>query len=236
MIRDAVENCAHAVLANTKPNVASAGIIAVKITAVLDVIHSRSVQISAAAHQHRHGLGDRLQRFAAGFARGQLRIRRKLGNLRQEVRRNFSFKSVIEQLCSNRIFLAPRIVSFFPAIVLREQLFFVVGEVGIYILRDEVMFLRQPERLACGIDKFCASFAMRFVRACDFRDAFADERVRDDELWFPVVAPLRHLKGVEELLHVMSVDFLHIKPVCFKAFAGVFALGLLRRGIERDGV
>ena len=77
---------------------------------------------------------------------------------------------------------------------------------------------------------------MRLVCACDFWDAFADERVGDDELRSSVVAPLRNLERVEELLHVVSVDFLHIKPVSFKALAGVFALGLLRRGIERDGV
>ncbi len=77
---------------------------------------------------------------------------------------------------------------------------------------------------------------MRFVRSCYFRDAFADERVRDDELRFSVVAPFRHVERVEELLHVIALDFLDIEAVCFHPFVGVFALRFLRRGIQRDRI
>src|SRR5213593_1840178 len=52
---------------------------------------------------------------------------------------------------SARTFLAPRVVSFFPAVVIGEQLFFVLGEVVIHVLRNEVMFVWQAERLARGI-------------------------------------------------------------------------------------
>ncbi len=44
------------------------------------------------------------------------------------------------------------------------------------------MLLRQAERLARGIDELRAAFAVRLRRAGDFRDAFADQRPRDDEL------------------------------------------------------
>ena len=141
MIRDAVQDRAHAVFTNPEADVSPTGIIPVKIAAVLDVIHRRSVQIGAAAHQQRHRLRDRLQRFAAGLPRSQLRILRKLRNLRQEIGRDFSFNSVIEQLCFIRIFLAPRIVSFFPAIVVGEELFFVLSKIIVYVLRHEIMFL-----------------------------------------------------------------------------------------------
>src|SRR6266481_6762869 len=79
MIRDAVEDGTHAVLANAETDVSSAEIIAIKIAAVLDVIHGRTVQIGTAADQQRHRLCDWLQHFAAGFTRGQLRI---LGKVR----------------------------------------------------------------------------------------------------------------------------------------------------------
>src|SRR5262245_62361047 len=49
VIRDSVEDGAHAVLAYPETNVAPAEIVAIKIAPVLDVIHCRSVQISAAA-------------------------------------------------------------------------------------------------------------------------------------------------------------------------------------------
>ena len=43
VIRDAVENCAHSMFANAESDVASAGIIAIKITSAIDVVHCRSV-------------------------------------------------------------------------------------------------------------------------------------------------------------------------------------------------
>ena len=67
--------------ANTEANVASAWILAREIAAILDVIHGRSVQIGAAAHQQRHRLRDWLQYLAASFSSGQFRVRRKLGDL-----------------------------------------------------------------------------------------------------------------------------------------------------------
>ena len=51
VIRDAIENCAHPMFANTESDVASARVIAIKIATVVDVIHRRAVQIGAAAHQ-----------------------------------------------------------------------------------------------------------------------------------------------------------------------------------------
>src|ERR1043166_97657 len=54
VIRNAVEDGAHAVLAYPKTNIAPCEIVAIKIATVLDVIHCRSVQIGAAADQQRH--------------------------------------------------------------------------------------------------------------------------------------------------------------------------------------
>ena len=54
MVRDAVEDRAHPVFANAETDVAPAGIITIEIAAVLDVIHSRTVQIGTAADQQRH--------------------------------------------------------------------------------------------------------------------------------------------------------------------------------------
>ena len=134
VIRDAIENRAHAVLANAEPDVAAAGIVAIKIAAVLDVIHCRSMQVGAAAHEQRHRLRNRLQYFAASFARGQFRILRKLRNLCKESDGNFSLEPVIEQLRFVRTFLAPLVVSSFPAVIIGKQLLFVLGKVAIHIL------------------------------------------------------------------------------------------------------
>src|SRR5438093_12088333 len=98
------------------------------------------------------------------------------------------------------------------------------------------MFRWQAERLAQSITIFRARYSMRFVRPFDFRDALADERMRDDELRFPVIALLCDVQCVENLLHVVAIDLLNIKSVCFKTFAGVFALCLFGRSIERDGI
>ena len=77
---------------------------------------------------------------------------------------------------------------------------------------------------------------MRFERPCHFRNTFSYQRVCDDELRFSVVASLRHVEGVEKLLHVMAIDFLNIEAVCLHSFAGILALRFFRRGIERDGI
>src|SRR5206468_11061524 len=98
------------------------------------------------------------------------------------------------------------------------------------------MFVWQADRLASRINIFCGSLPMGFVCPCYFSDPLADERVRDDELRFSVVASLRHVQRVEKLLHVMAIDFMNIEAVCLHSFAGVLALRLFGRGIERDGI
>jgi FPC/CPF motif-containing protein YcgG len=75
------------------------------------------------------------------------------------------------------------------------------------------MLVRQAERLAGGIDEFRARFAVRLVCARDFGNAFSDQRMRDDELRFAVVAAFRDVERVEKLSHVLAFDFLDIKAV-----------------------
>src|SRR5712692_7855120 len=51
VIRNTVENRAHAVLANAEANVAALWIVARKVLAILDVVQCRSVQVGAATHE-----------------------------------------------------------------------------------------------------------------------------------------------------------------------------------------
>src|SRR5438093_7050090 len=71
MIRNAVQDRAHAVLANSEANIATTWTIAGEIATILDVIQGRSMQIGAAADEQRHGLYDPLQRFTPRFTRSQ---------------------------------------------------------------------------------------------------------------------------------------------------------------------
>ena len=98
------------------------------------------------------------------------------------------------------------------------------------------MLLRQPEPFARRLGVFRAAFAVRLGCSGHFRNAFPDQGVRDDHLRFPVVALLRDIERVEELLHVLAVDFLHVEAVGAEAHPGVFALRFLRHRVERDGV
>src|SRR4029077_4782731 len=61
MIRDAIQDCAHPMLANAEADVAAAGSVSCEIAAVLNVVHCRSVQIGAAADQQRHCFRNWLQ-------------------------------------------------------------------------------------------------------------------------------------------------------------------------------
>src|SRR5207244_12333182 len=93
-------------------------------------------------------LRNRLQYFAASFARRQFRILRKLRNLCKESDGNFSLEPVIEQLRFVRTFLAPLVVSSSPAIIIAKPLLFVLGKVPIHTLSHEIMFRWQTQRLA----------------------------------------------------------------------------------------
>src|SRR6202030_45565 len=114
-----------------------------------------------------------------------------------------------------------------PASVISEQLLFVFGKIFPGLLRDEIMFVWQTESFARGIDIFRAGLAVRFVRAGDFRNAFADESVRDDKLRFSVISLLCDIQRVEKLLHVLAIDLLDVESVRFESRAGIFALRLL---------
>ena len=89
-----------------------------KSLAAFDVIQGRAVQIGAAADEKRHRFRERLQDFAAGFARGDLRIRGKVGILSEQIRRNFFLDRVIELLRLLGILRAPILERFLPAFVL----------------------------------------------------------------------------------------------------------------------
>ena len=98
------------------------------------------------------------------------------------------------------------------------------------------MLVRQPQSLTRRIHVFHAGFTVRFARSFDFRNAFADDRVRHDHLRLPVIATLRFFQRTGERLHVVAVDLLHIEAVGLETFAGVFALRDRCHRIERDGV
>src|SRR6266702_4319859 len=98
------------------------------------------------------------------------------------------------------------------------------------------MLIGQTESFARGIDKFVTGLSVRLVRTGDLRNPFADERMRDDELRFSVVALFGDVEGIEKLLHVLAVDQLNIPAISREAFAGVFALCLFRRRVEGDRV
>src|SRR5260370_41567102 len=104
------------------------------------------------------------------------------------------------------------------------------------LFRDEIMFVWQTESFARGIDIFRAGLVVRFVRAGDFRNAFADEGVRDDKLWSSIISLLCDIQRVEKLLHVVAIDLLDVESVRFESHAAIFALRLLRCRVECDGI
>ena len=81
---DAVEHGAHAVFADAEGNIAARPIfrreIVVACLQVADVVQRGAVEVGAAADQQRRDLGQRLQHVLARLARGDLGVRRKLGD------------------------------------------------------------------------------------------------------------------------------------------------------------
>ena len=60
--------------------------------------------------------------------------------------------------------------------------------------------------------------------------------MRDDELRFAVITAFRDVERVEELSHVLALDFLDIKAVRFHPLARVLALRQLCGGVQRNGI
>src|SRR5436853_7324398 len=77
---------------------------------------------------------------------------------------------------------------------------------------------------------------MGLVGSLDFRDSFADQRVRDDKFRPAVIVLLGVVQRVEESLHIVAVDFLDVEPISLKTRARIFALSVLRGRVERDRV
>ena len=82
MIADAVQDRAHAVLADAEVDVATGWVRSRKIAPVLDVVERGTVQVSAPADQDRHRLGKRLECFASGFAGREFGVVRESRDLR----------------------------------------------------------------------------------------------------------------------------------------------------------
>src|SRR5207253_9823391 len=118
----------------------------------------------------------------------------------------------------------------------REQLLLVLGKVGVSLLRNEIMFVREAKSFAAGVDEFRTGFSMRFIGPRNFGNSFPDQAVRDDELRPAVVVLFRIVEGVEKRLHVFAVDFLNVEAVSLKTRARVFALGCGCRRVERHRV
>ena len=119
-----------------------------------------------------------------------------------------------------RIFFAPPVIRFFPPVVIREQLLFVLGEIGARLLRNEIMLVRQAESFSRGIHELCAGFAMRFLPfPATSGIPFPIKRVGDDELRFAVVALLRDVEASRNCLHVVALDFLHVEAVSLETLA-----------------
>ena len=69
VIRDAIAEGGHGMLADTKPDVAAPRIAGGKIAAVFDVVFGAAKEVGAASDKMWHGLGHHLQDLTAAVAR-----------------------------------------------------------------------------------------------------------------------------------------------------------------------
>src|SRR5262245_14117207 len=98
------------------------------------------------------------------------------------------------------------------------------------------MLRGKSEILTSFIDKFCAGLAMRLLSTGYFGNAFSNQRVSDNELRSAILAIFRHFNRIEELLHVLPIDFLDIEAVPPETCSCVLALRCPCHRIERHRV
>ena len=177
-----------------------------------------------------------MQHIGASLAGRDLRVRGKLRNLREQISRNRLRKIAVQFRGEARIRGTPGRVSLLPGIILCRELFRVRRKIGTRVgAHEEMLAVRQTERLARSIDKLCATFSVGLRRPSDFGDSFPDDRLRDDDLRL-ASGRLRPFEGTEESHHVVAVDRLDSPLDRLKALRGVFALRGIGHRIERHVV
>ena len=250
--RDAVENGAHAVLADPEPDVApvAPGRIEVVVPRleIADVVQRRPVQIGAAADEQRNLRGERLQHLLARLARRDLGRLGELGHRGQQ-RRHVgrppgrplgevaNLRPRIRELLRQLGVLGfPGVEDLGPGCVAGAELLLARREERAHLRRDEVLLGRQPQALARGLGELRPPLAVRLLRPLDLGDPLADERLGDDELRLAAARFLGAHERREERLHLVAVDGLHVEPERLETLGGVLALGLLGHRVQRDGV
>ena len=104
------------------------------------------------------------------------------------------------------------------------------------LIRNKITRVWEPEVFAGGVYVLDAGFTMCLVCSRNFGNPFANQSVGDNELRFVIIAMFGRFEGIEELLHVLAIDFLDVESICLETCGGILALSFLRHRVESDGV
>ena len=187
--RDAVQDRAHAVLADAEADVAPGAVSGLEVVVagleVADVVERRAVEIGAAADEQRVLLGQRLEHVLAGLARrdlgvgGELRNRGEhgccVGCLRLGRRQRWCVRGcrVRPSSSASSGFSPPRFELLRPLRVLGVELFVVFGEVGAHLGGDVEVLPGRPSSLRAASTNLAppspCAFACRRPPGCPCR-------------------------------------------------------------------
>ena len=96
---------------------------------------------------------------------------------------------------------------------------------------------RETEAGASGVGELGAAFAVALLGALDFRNAFADDRLGDDQLRLTGGCLLGAVNGRQNRGLVVAVgEELHVPTDRLEALDDIFALRLVSHRIEVDVV
>mmetsp|Transcript_14469 Transcript_14469/g.42539 ORF Transcript_14469/g.42539 Transcript_14469/m.42539 type:complete len:487 (+) Transcript_14469:758-2218(+) len=170
----AVEDGAHAVLADAVVEVAAGVVVLGEVADALHVVLVGAVQVGRARQVEGHLLRNRLQHLGTRVARGDARADLEAAHLSHQLLR--ARRRLLEHRRLVGVGSLPRLEGLLPLVVLGDQLRLVRLEVVVRVGRDVPLLVRrQSERLASRVLVLDARLAVRRAGARDLVDALADD-------------------------------------------------------------
>ena len=197
VVSDAVANRAHAVLADTEPDVFTVGSLGAEVAGVLDVVLGRAVKVSRTSEKAGDEFGNFVDDDATGTASGIGVVVAEGRDGVAKVAGDGSGNTILQLFRQLGVGGGPSVVSGLPCVEGR-LLFLSLGcEVSFDLVGNIEEFGRKTESSACGFGKVGSAFAVAFGGASDFGDAATDFGLGDDDGGLAVLSALGASRAAE---------------------------------------
>mmetsp|Transcript_48947 Transcript_48947/g.59214 ORF Transcript_48947/g.59214 Transcript_48947/m.59214 type:complete len:425 (+) Transcript_48947:836-2110(+) len=237
MVGDTVKDGSHGVFTNTKVHILSR-VRLVKtctpISAVVDVVTARSVQISGSRHVMGDQFGNVLDNFVSAYT-GGLRASLKLRNLRKHFfcAHHIVVNSIIKLFRKLRVSLLPRRESGLPFVVRSLVLCLHILEERSRVLRYiPLLTLRDANVHLSLVNVRNTGFSVGSVSSLRLFHTLTNDGVTFDQFGFAIVVGFGSGNGFLNGIKVMTVNIKHFPTIRFVPFQNILRLSVFRHLVK----